>query len=247
MMNNTAALRNDRDLSSPRNEVIEKSLPLVKSLTARLRRSHGQSASFDDLYEAGIDGLMQAAERFDPANGTSFTTFAYYRIRGSILDSLRRGPQSKRTDHARTEANVTVHLSAQAVAANDNARGGDGADPSPERLSWQLSESVLAQLVLTDDVGSLPDESALDPDDGIERQRLAARVASALSALPEAERRVVELHYYEDLSFAEIGQKLGICKPWAFRLHNRALRRLRGELAELAHDDGDDDDVLGNS
>jgi len=242
MMNNTAALRNTRDLSSPRNEAIEKSLPLVKSLTARLRRTHGQSASFDDLYEAGIDGLMQAAERFDPANGTSFTTFAYYRIRGSILDSLRRGPQRQRVDLARAEASVTVQASVHGLAANDNGRHVDGSLPSSERVDWQLAESVFAQLISPDDVGPLPDESALHPDDEIERQRLAARVASALSALPEVERRVVELHYYEDLSFAEIGQKLGICKPWAFRLHNKALRQLRHELAEL-----DDDDTAANS
>jgi RNA polymerase sigma factor for flagellar operon FliA len=243
MTNNTAALRNDRDRSSPRNEVIEKSLPLVKSLTARLRRSHGQSASFDDLYEAGIDGLMQAAERFDPANGASFTTFAYYRIRGSILDSLRRGPERQRLDLPRPEASVTVQETSHLIAANDNGRCGDGAAASPERLSWQLSESVFAQLISPDDIGSLADDTAFHPDDEIERQRLAARVASALSALPEVERRVVELHYYEDLSFGEIGQKLGICKPWAFRLHKKALRQLRDTLAEL----NDDDDTVGNS
>lgn len=75
-----------------------------------------------------------------------------------------------------------------------------------------------------DDIGALPDESASDPDEEIERQRLAARIATALSSLPDVERRVVELHYYDDLSFAEIGEKLGICKPWAFRLHKKALR-----------------------
>jgi RNA polymerase sigma factor (sigma-70 family) len=125
--------------------------------------------------------------------------------------------------------------------ANDNGR-------SDERVrstlpTWLFADSAPALNASLDDLASLPDESAPDPDDQIERHRIAARVTAALSSLPETERRVVELHYYEELSFSEIGTKLGICKPWAFRLHNKALKQLKEKLAELS----ESDDADGNA
>lgn len=239
MTNNTAALRLHNEFSTARNEVIERCLPLVKSITARLRLSHGRGASFDDLYEIGIDGLMQAADRFDPARGASFTTFAYYRIRGAILDSLRRGPLRPSIGVAQAEASVAVETLGHVMAANDNGRFDGRSEPPKRNLIWQLCEPVLAHQVPLEDINALADDSAPHPDEELERQRLAERVVAAISTLPEMERRVVELHYYEELSFAEIGKKLGICKPWAFRLHNKALRQLRERLAELSDDDGE--------
>jgi RNA polymerase sigma factor for flagellar operon FliA len=241
MSNTASAVRINADNSTQRNEVIERSLPLVKSIAARLRQAHGLNASFDDLYALGIDGLLQAADRFDPARGVAFTTFAYYRIRGAILDSLRRDPE--RPAAARAPIPSGLRVTAQMQAANDNDRAEGGADSPKERLGWLFAESMGVHLRSLDELGSIPDESAPDPDEEIERHRLAERVAAALSGLPETERRVVELHYYEELSFSEIGAKLGICKPWAFRLHNKALKQLKETLAELH----DSDDAEGNA
>jgi RNA polymerase sigma factor for flagellar operon FliA len=243
MSNNAAALRINAQNSTHRNEVIERSLPLVKSIAARLRQAHGGTASFDDLYALGVDGLLQAADRFDPARGVAFTTFAYYRIRGAILDSLRRDPERPRLAASRAAIPAGLRVTAHMQAVNDNGRAEGGADSSTERLGWLFAESVGVHLTSLDELGSLPDESAPHPDEQIERHRLAERVAAALSGLPETERRVVELHYYEELSFSEIGAKLGICKPWAFRLHNKALKQLKETLAELH----DSDDAEGNA
>jgi RNA polymerase sigma factor for flagellar operon FliA len=243
MMNNTAALRHHNEPSTARNEVIERSLPLVKSIAARLRQAHGLSASFDDLYALGVDGLLQAADRFDSTRGVAFTTFAYYRIRGAILDSLRRDPERARLGAPRAAVPAGSRASAQIEAANDNGRAGDASATSTESIAWLFAPPAAVQVTSLDELGSLPDESALHPDEEIERHRVAERVTAALSALPETERRVVELHYYEELSFAEIGARLGICKPWAFRLHNKALKRLKEKLAELC----DTDDAEGNA
>jgi RNA polymerase sigma factor for flagellar operon FliA len=241
MTNTALALRFHNDNSQSRNELIERSLPLVKSIAARLRQAHGLSASFEDLYAVGVDGLLQAAERFDPARGVAFTTFAYYRVRGAILDSLRRDPERALLTAARPAMPAHSSASVGIQPANDNGRSDERARSTP--LAWLFAEFASAQTSSLDDLGSLPDESAPDPDDEIERRRIAARVAAALSALPETERRVVELHYYEELSFSEIGTKLGICKPWAFRLHNKALKQLKEKLAEL----GESDDTDGNA
>jgi RNA polymerase sigma factor for flagellar operon FliA len=93
----------------------------------------------------------------------------------------------------------------------------------------------LASIYLTslDGLHEIPDDSLPHPDDELERSRLAERVRAAMATLPEIERRVVELYYYQDLSFSEIGVRLGICKPWAFRLHRKATRQLRELLSAL--------------
>ena len=238
MRNATTALRVPSDNPSPRNEVIERCLPLAKSIAAKLRLAHGLAAPFDDLYALGVDGLMQAADRFDPTRGVAFTTFAYYRIRGAILDSLRREPQPHLLAASRVAPARAPRVIAAALPANDNARTSERSEADEDHPGWSLSEPATVHLASVQELDSLPDESAPHPDEEVERQWLARRVRAALEALPEIERRIIQLHYYEELSFSEIGAELGICKPWAFRLHNKALRQLRQALAELGEGEG---------
>lgn len=235
-MKNTSIARSCTRNPSPRDEVIERCLPLVKSITARLRDAHGVDTSFEDLYALGVTGLMQAAERFDPTRGASFTTFAYYRIRGAILDSLRRHPEQHYGDIGHHAVRVACRdIAPLQAAANDNGQP-DGHTPSARSTPRASLLNELATVYLTslDAVGDVCDESGLHPDEEVDRMRLAERVRTALAALPDGERRVVELRYYEDLSFSEIGAKVGICKPWAFRLHRQAMAHLRETLAHLA-------------
>ena len=85
----TTTVQQLRPSSLPSNDVLDACLPLVKAVTARIRATRGAVASFEDLYAVGLDGLLDAAERFEPARGVAFATFAFYRVRGAILDSLR--------------------------------------------------------------------------------------------------------------------------------------------------------------
>jgi RNA polymerase sigma factor for flagellar operon FliA len=213
-------------------DVIERSLPLVKSIAARLRRAHSLSASFDEVYALGVDGLLQAAERFDPSRGVAFTTFAYHRIRGAILDSLRRDPERGSGAPARVVASMTVASGVSVVPANDNGRPRHRI-AAADHASWIFPEMGVRHLGTLDELASLSDEAMLLADEEIDRLHVERRVVDALKGLPEAERKVVELHYYEELSFAEVGERLGICKPWAFRLHGKAIERLKEQLAEL--------------
>jgi RNA polymerase sigma factor for flagellar operon FliA len=239
MKNTSAAVLNPISQPSPRKEVIERCLPLVKSIAARVRLASGLRAPFDDLYAAGVTGLLEAAERFDPSRGIAFTTFAYYRIRGAILDSQRNERR-----HPKAASAAAVPLSPDVlelrIAANDNAV----ARPEQEDTStpsWAFASTAPIQLVPFDVLDSMEDETAPHPDEEVERKWRSDRVRAALATLPDLERRVLELHYYEDESFAGISAQLGMCKPWAFRLHARALRMLRDALGEAADLDGDDD------
>jgi RNA polymerase sigma factor for flagellar operon FliA len=207
--------------SAARSEAIEQSLPLVRSIAARLKQAYGLTAPFEDLLGLGVDGLLQAAERFDPTRGVAFTTFAYYRIRGAILDSLRRDPDRGRL------ARTGPWPRALGEPENDNGV------PEREAALPDLTGLVETAVVRLRDVEGLADDQAAAVDEQIERRSVERRLATALGRLPEQERRIIELRYYEELSFAQIGERLGICKPWAFRLHARALRLLKRSLAGL--------------
>jgi RNA polymerase sigma factor FliA len=235
MTNTNAALRTPTDTPSSTTEVIERHVPLAKSIVARIRQSHGLSAPFDDLYSLGLGGLMQAAERFDPARGVSFATFAYYRIRGAVLDGLRRDPELRLADPLRSSA-ADRPLPSSAIPANDNGRAGATSPPPRDEPRWLLLDPSAVHLLSPESIDELADEYAAHPDEEIERKRLAERLRTAISALPEPERQIVELHYYDDLSFSEIGARLGVCEPWAFRLHNKAIERLREMLGDLGDD-----------
>ena len=233
-MKNTAIAPSSIRHPSPRDEVIERCLPLVKSITSRLRNGHGLNTPFDDLYALGVTGLMQAAERFDPTRGASFTTFAYYRIRGAILDSLRRDPEQHYGDIGGYAVSVASEIAPLQAPANDNGDGGHAATGRRVRRASLLEELATVYLTSLDAIGDVCDDSAIHPDEEVDKKWAAERIRTALAALPDIERRVVELRYYEDLSFSEIGAKLGICKPWAFRLHRQAIAQLRETLAQLA-------------
>ena len=116
--------------------------------------------------------------------------------------------------------------------ANTNAL--PNPDPDCRRASRVAARTAVVQLVPVEDI----DESALARDEEVDRRRQAHRLRTALVALPSRERRILELHYFEGESFSGIGARLGICKPWAFRLHERALEKLR-EALEVDHDRGD--------
>jgi RNA polymerase sigma factor for flagellar operon FliA len=236
MRNTTTALQVPSDNQSPRYELIEQHLPLAKAIVARVRLAYGLAIPFDDLYSLGLTGLMRAAERFDPTRGVPFATFAYHRVRGAVIDGLRRDPGVRLDDPLRPAPGYLAAFES-ATPANDNGNASVRPEVGHREHRWALSDPSAVRLSAPESLDALADEASVHPDDLIERKQLAELLSTAIAALPEPERRIVELHYYDDLSFSEIGARLGICKPWAFRLHNKAIARLReilGELGETA-------------
>ena len=195
--------------------------------------AYGLRAPFEDLYAAGITGLIEAADRFDPSRGVAFTTFAYYRIRGAIIDS-QRAEGRRASAPAPAFVQLPATFTAQA-AANTNALSFP--DPDDTSPGWMPAP---VQLVPFEVLDSLEDESAPGPDEELERRRRSERVREAFAVLPDLERRVLELYYYEDESFAGISAILGMSKPWAFRLHARGLRLLREALGTGIGTDDDE-------
>jgi RNA polymerase sigma factor for flagellar operon FliA len=230
-----------------RDRLVEQHLGLVQSVARKLRKQITARIDFDDLVGYGSKGLLEAAERFDPVHGVAFTTFAYYRIRGAMLDGLRTMGWYSRADYARyrAEERATEYLQNQAERAGAAATGAregvaDG-DADKESDQVQSKLSAIAELlsgVATVHITSLEaaatvaDERLPPPDASLDTGRLSARVRDAVGKLPDRERQLMELYYFADKNLEEAGAVMGLSKSWACRLHARAVELLRLRLAD---------------
>jgi RNA polymerase sigma factor for flagellar operon FliA len=221
-------------------QLVEKHLSLVQAIARKVKKTLNTSIEIDDLVGYGSKGLVEAAERFDPRHGVAFTTFAYYRIRGSMYDGLRAMGWYSRADYARYRAEERANEYLRSRADREGAaRAEAGAGAKPADAATALAEvneilSGVAAVHITslEAAATVPDESLPAPDLAVESQRLSRRVREAVAALPDKERRLMELYYFADKNLEEAGAELGLSKSWACRLHARAVDILRAAMGD---------------
>ncbi len=232
---------------SERDQLILRSLPLVQMTARRLRKTLGKSLELDDLVSYGAKGLIEAADRFDPDVGASFETFAYYRIRGAMLDGVRQTGWYSRRDIAAYHAEDKVNALLAEDALGSAAKAGDAGDVEETLASLADTLSRIATvritsfdfaqskaedgLAVSEDALHLTDPTVPSPDDAMRMRELSDRVSAAVAGLPEKERQLVQIYYYSDTTLEEAGSRLGLSKSWASRLHARAVDLLRDALA----------------
>ena len=191
--------------------LIERYAPLATTVAHRMRVPTSALMGRDDIESAAIVGLIAAVDRYDPERGVPFEGYAGLRIRGAILDELR-----KLDDHTRGE-----RQRARTIVV----------DTEPEIGAYAATLSLDLLLESGDRDWAAEDESA-DPAD---RQDLRARVEGALSCLPPRQREVLARYYGDSLTLRESALKMGITEARACQLHGRAILNLRRELAALLH------------
>lgn len=223
-----------------RSRLVDEHLPLVRAVAAQIKRYLPPSIELDELVSYGAAGLLEAAERYDDRHGVTFSTFAYYRVRGAIFDGLRQIGHLPRTEYARLRAHERAHeylsnLQDREIGAR--AQGGapattleDEAEALYSALSGVVTSFVTSLEALAEAGEEFLDETADDPAERIHVRELSPRVRTALAALPEKERHFIEKHYFEGKTLLEAGQELGLSKSWASRLHARAIELLRDQL-----------------
>jgi len=220
--------------------------PLVKYVAGRMGSALPAHVEEADLISYGLGGLISAIERFDPGRDIRFETYAIARIRGAIIDELRTldwVPRSVRA-RAREFERVNTKLEARLHRAPSDEEMAAELKISVEELQdtllqisnstivaldelWTVSDSTGDQVSLLD---TLADDAAQDPQALVERSSFRDRVADAIVALPEREKMVIALYYYESLTLREIGEILGVTESRVSQLHTKAVLRLRSKL-----------------
>jgi RNA polymerase sigma factor for flagellar operon FliA len=218
-------------------ELIEQYTPFVRSIAAKIKKGLAKTIEFDDLIAYGMTGLLEAAERYDPKMGANFMTFSYYRIRGAIYDGLRGMGWVSRTEYQkiRFEERATQYLENM---ASREVVGGDtnkSVEDNIEELANQVSQLVtifVTSLEAMEDL-QVEDKERQPIDERFADVEMKAHVREALRRLPEADREIVQLYYFKELSLQEVGNQLGLSKSWTSRRHAQAIDRLTRVLQEI--------------
>jgi len=221
-------------MAADRDRLVEEHLYLVHSIASKLRARLAKTMEPGDLVGYGSKGLVEAAQRFDPKLGTSFSTFAYYRIRGAMFDGMRTMGWYSRGDYARfrAEERADEYLAAGAEreaavrAVESSAPQGDKAE-TLESIAELLGGVAAVHITSMEAAAELPDERWKAPDEALLDAEGSQRLRAALATLPDKERRLLELYYFGDENLEDAGKKMGLSKSWASRLHARAVGHLR--------------------
>jgi RNA polymerase sigma factor for flagellar operon FliA len=225
---------------------------MVKYIAQRLAFRLPPSVTVDDLIQAGVIGLIDAIDKYDPHRDTSFKTYAEFRIRGAMLDALRNldwAPRSVRQkEHTLTRAYEELERHLGRPARDEEVAAYLELDLD-ELHDWlnQLRGTTLISLetpgLRTPDgealnlLDMLSGDTGDDPAAQIQDSNLKALVAQAIDDLPQQEKVVIALYYYEELTMKEIGRVLDITESRVSQVHSKAILRLRAKLRALVAED----------
>ena len=235
----------DGDDSRARDELILNFSPLVKYVAGRLASSLPQTVDTADLISYGVFGLIDAIEKYDPGRAIKFETYAIARIKGAIIDELRAMdwvPRSVRS-RGREIENAYIALENKLKRVPSDQEVADEMGISLKEFQDILTKLRYTSVVSFEElwvggdrdegqsaIGSIRDESAEDPVSMFESSEMKQILATAIERLPEREKTVVALYYYEGLTLKEIGQVLGVTESRVSQLHTKAVLRLRAKL-----------------
>ena len=234
--------------AAQREALIAETLPLIKHIAHRVAARLPSNIELQDLINAGVLGLLDAIDKFEPERNVKFKTYAEVRIRGAILDSLRnldwapRSLRKKSRDLERTYADLNQKL---------------GRPATDEEMSEAMGEDLENFYALVDQLHGLtigsfenlsdgedsdsylnyyPDDGSNDPYMKFASTELTRLLIEAIEELPEKERLVLSLYYYEEFTMKDIGALLGVNESRVSQLHTKAMLRLRGKLGKVMPD-----------
>ena len=226
-----------------REKIILEYAPLVKVVAGRLSMYLGYNVEYEDLVSYGIFGLIDAIDKFDFLKDVKFETYASLRIRGAILDQIRKMDWIPRTIRQRQKKIDAVIRDIEArygrSATDEEVSSGLGITEE-EYLDWQSQMKITNVVSLNEflEQGSeVPNEASQSrssqfdsPEEVLERDELKKMLTESLELLTEKERKVIVFYYYEDLTLKEISNILGVSESRISQLHTRALQKMRTKM-----------------
>jgi RNA polymerase sigma factor FliA len=229
-------------LAATERDRIAQSLPFVESLARRVAATMPNSIDIGDLVQDGMLGLIDAARRYDEARGIKFETFAERRVRGAMIDALRKDAWPRGVRRVRRELE----------AARESLRRELGVEPSMQDLATRVGtdvgrlERTIVRINTIESTSPLASADSVDgvslpavlvpseppaPDKAFETQEVKERVRRAINALPPRERKIVAMYYFGEATMKQIGGEIGVNESRVSQLHARALDRLKRLLA----------------
>ena len=224
---------------------IEAFAPLVKKIAYHLLARMPASVQLDDLIQAGMLGLIEAAQKYDDSKGASFETYAGIRIKGAMVDEMRRGDWVPRSVHrnARKISQALAILEAKLGREASDSEVAAHLELSIEDYQALLADTQGSRLFsYNEDIddeescASADESSALlqDPAKSVTQTHLQSSLAAAIAELPEREQLVLSLYYEQEMNLKEIGLVLGVSESRVSQIHSQAALRLKGKLSGWA-------------
>jgi RNA polymerase sigma factor for flagellar operon FliA len=228
-----------------RESFIKQYAPLVKYVAGKVAANMPQSVEFDDLVGFGVFGLIDAIDKFDPDKNVKFKTYAVTRIRGAIFDELRSidwVPRSVRQKSREVE-DAILQIEAKLGRPASDTEIAASMGLSEDEFSKTMLKISGTSIMSLSDVWYSADESekitvadsiespvSLNPDSVMEREEIKRVIVASIQELPDKEKKVLVLYYYEDLTLKEIGKVLEVTESRVSQLHTKAILRLRAKL-----------------
>ncbi len=230
--------------SKLREAIVKSYAPLIKHVVKRFHITHSNTLDEDDLYQAGIFGLLKALDRFRPEAGVPFKSFVYKRIHGEVVDTLRKEGFLGRDKYEQVK-----QLEKAVKILTDR----NGFEPSTEEIcaymdisekqyfallnTSQLTYMVSLNTRVSDDEGdfiyridTLSDEDQLSPEDRVERDNLRERLKTLIEALPQRKKMILALYFYEELTLSDISKVVHLTEARISQILNQTLVKIRAQL-----------------
>ena len=222
-----------------RNQLVLFYVQLVKSIVCRMMPTYRKHVDFDDLMSSGLLGLMDAIDKYDTSREVKFETYASLRIKGEIVDQIRRqdwAPTSLRQKIKRVEEGFEV-LEGKLGRSATEREVADHLSMREDEVKKTLDESHTFQLMNLDDMladriggGEIPVNAEDSPEARFEKREMREILARCIDELGERERMVVALYYFDELTLREIGEVLGVTESRVSQLHSKAMLLLRSRM-----------------
>lgn len=222
-------------------ELFHSSLDLVEILARQVARGLRQRVDIEDLKSFGQEGLLMAARRFDPAQQVPFRAYASYRVRGAIIDGIRKDAALPRRVHEKLRLmdasnRYGEHASEEAFGAVPQGEQQSDAqrllDDHLARMATAMAAGLVGKAAIGEEGEPTNVSTDKNPEDALESAQLGQLLREGIQTLPADEAELVRRHYFEGERFDHVAKELGLSKSWASRLHTRAIGRLTKRLRQ---------------